>query len=482
MAQPSTKPLAGAPDGPKANSSATPYLQTLSDVQMGNPVSLYRICDPTKLSAIRARTSTYDISERFQDACDNGVRHFKAENGLFNFERSVTLDGPLTIDGTGQTSIFLQRGVTDKATFRFRSRSASHPITGIVFRNFTMRCDDGSFAEQQHFIDCNGVSDAVFEGLRLIGFRGDGIYLGSGVGREQRHNQNVHIRSCMFDGVNRENRNAISVIDGDGVFITLNLFARCTRPNMPGPIDFESNANPWHIVRRVRVRENIFVSNGGNVGEVSFVAPSVVASAPNDIEVSRNQSSGYVGTGSFLLYDANRKFVRPDEASHLRVSGNHAVGGCRPFSVINGKGVRFNANRWSDFSNAALVGFVENQVRDVSFEEERFTRAGHSASSGLSIFNVDGLEIRKMKLEDCGSGARGSANAIQFNKGVSRRVQIDDLEVTSPTGKTRVAIQKEASHTFTPATNRLRRARVGSLTSNFQADDSDLPASPYRPA
>lgn len=446
---------------------APPYLRILSDVRMGNPVSLYRICDAAQISAIRDHTSTYDVSRVMQDACDNGVRRFRAEPGLFNFEASVALDKPLSIEGSGVDTIFDQRSITNKATFEFKSESDTHFIDGITFRNFVMRCQAGTFSEQQHFIDCSGIANAVFESLKMLGFRGDGIYLGSGVGHEKRHNKNVHIRLCKFDGVNRENRNAISVIDGDGVMITHNVFARCTRPNMPGPIDFEPNANPWHIIRGVYVQGNTFLFNGGNVGEVSFSVPGIVEMYPQDIKVCGNRSSNYLGTGSFLLYNANREFTAGSVSSDLRVFGNHAVGGCRPFSLINGKAISFRGNRWTDFKQAALIGFTNGAVRDVLLEDDYFTRVGTVGGNGIAIFTVDGLDLERVTFTDCGGDVQGAANAIQFNYGRSRRVRLGDLKVISPTGKTHVAIQKEAGHTFTPTTNRLRGAEIGMLKNNF---------------
>lgn len=459
---------------------SVPYLQVLSDVLVGSPVSVYRLVPREQISTMRDFTSTYDVSADIKRAAEDGVQRMVAEYGLYNAEQSILLDKPLILEGAGQGTIFDQRSVTGKATFEFKSASVAKFIDGIVLRNFTIRNTLGTFAEQQHLIECSGVSNALFEGLHLKGFRGDGIYIGAGIGSNYRHNKNVHIVRNVFDGVNRLNRNGVSVIDADGIFIDRNLFTRCSAANMPGAIDFEPNANAWHIVRNARVRDNIFIDNGGNVAEIGFYSPEVVEFPMQDIEVSGNHSRGYAGSGNFLLYNASRAFTATGEDSDLRVYSNRANGGTgRPFSVINGKKVSFRDNRWSDYAQAALIGFTGNQVRDMTIEGDRFTRVGSVGGHGVSIFNAVDLEMRGVKFNDCGTGVGGAANAIQFNTGTSSGVRIDDLEVTSPTGKTLIAIQKEAGHTFNPTTNRLRRAQIGTLANNFQAEDNDKALSAY---
>ena len=449
--------------------SAT-YLPILSAARVGGAVSLYSLCDRTKLSGIRDFTSTYDVSRAVQDAVINGVGRIAAEHGLFNFETSVVMDRPLTIEGQGERTVFNQRSITDKATFKFQSSARDALIERVAFTNFTLRSDVGSFSEYQHFVELSGAANALFDGMRFIGFRGDAIYLGSGVGREQRHNKNVTVTRSLFDGVNWQNRNAISVIDVDGMVIDGNTFRRCSRPNMPGPVDFEPNANPWHVVQGIRVRNNVFESNGGNVGEVSFFAPAAVKLAPRDIEISGNRSKGYKGTGSFLAYDANRAFAASSPDTGLRATGNIASGGNRPFSILNGKKVALDRNQWTDFAQGALVGFRGKEVRGMTVND-RFTRVGHVGGAGLIIFNADGLDLAQSEFADCGTGKPAASNAIQFNEGRSRGIILDGIQVTSPTGKTLVAVERNPGHIFTPATNRLRGARIGKLPSRFKSEE-----------
>lgn len=72
------------------NDSVAPnYLKTVSDIINGQRVSLHRFIDPTKLSAIRAGTTTYDASEDIQDALDSGVRSLFMPNGTHLISQTV---------------------------------------------------------------------------------------------------------------------------------------------------------------------------------------------------------------------------------------------------------------------------------------------------------------------------------------------------------------------------------------------------------
>jgi hypothetical protein len=83
---------------------------------------------------------------------------------------------------------------------------------------------------------------------------------------------------------------------------------------------------------------------------------------------------------------------------------------------------------------------------------------------------------------DCGAGVAGAANAILFNTGLSSGVWITNNRFRSPTGKTQIAIQREGSHTLTPATNKLLGNRFNGLAfAAFQAHENDSGFTDYTP-
>ena len=143
--------------------------------------------------------------------------------------------------GDGAATVIKPLTSTVRCALGADSGSSSAYIENITIRDVrflgTVAVD--GFSEQKHLTSFNGVKNMLIENCDFVGFRGDGLYLGSGnSGGQERHNINVTIQSCFFDGVNNDNRNCISIIDGDNIFINNCNFQNSTKPGMPGAIDF----------------------------------------------------------------------------------------------------------------------------------------------------------------------------------------------------------------------------------------------------
>lgn len=210
--------------------------------------------------------------------------------------------------------------------------------------------------------------------------------------------------------------------------------------------------------------------------------PGVLSDAPHNFTFEANDSDGYVGTGSFISFNTQRTTTESSEDSQIRVVGNRARNGFRPFVFLDGKGVDLSRNVWQDFKSAAILGSTTSatNMRDVQLDREKFTRVGSVGGVGLAVYSVNRLQMRETQFIDCGNGNAGSY-ALDFGQGTSAYVDISGLTVTSPTGKTLVAVQKEATHTFTPNTNRFFRGNVGALANNFQSHESDSLETSYLP-
>lgn len=104
-----------------------PYLQTLSDIINGDPVSLWRFINPTNHSAIRARNSVADLNTSLVDAFASGANKLFVPRGQYNIDaaahsytlQGITLEGESSHDGkqTGGTvntgSVFAIKGTTN---------------------------------------------------------------------------------------------------------------------------------------------------------------------------------------------------------------------------------------------------------------------------------------------------------------------------------------------------------------------------------
>jgi len=189
---------------------------------------------------------------------------------------TVTLNENNSLYGRGSLSIIKQNAITGSSygTLYVNSGSSSTYIDNISIKDLQVLGNvavDG-FSQFQHLISLNGVSNVNIKNCLIKGFRGDGIYIGSGVtGGDERHNKNVKIENCTIDGVNKDNRNGISVIDCNNLIVQKCIFQNCTRADMPGAIDIEPDNNVFHIAKNIKVIGNSFYNIGGNVAIVSLV-------------------------------------------------------------------------------------------------------------------------------------------------------------------------------------------------------------------
>lgn len=115
------------------------------------------------------------------------------------------------------------------------------------------------FSEHNHILSVYNAQNVELSHLTISGFRGDGVYLGYG---NVISNNNVSINNNIFDGVNYDNRNGISIIDGHNIRIEKNYFTRISRYGMPGSIDIEPN-NALQRVNDVVISNNSFFHVAG---------------------------------------------------------------------------------------------------------------------------------------------------------------------------------------------------------------------------
>lgn len=370
--------------------------------------------------------------------------------------------------------------VGGKGVIFANSGSASTFLDGIVLKDFAVigRSVLDPFNEFYHTISLNGVTNFVVERVHFYSFSGDGLYIGSGdVGGQERHNFNGVVRDCYFDGTNYENRNAISVIDCDGLEITGCTFFRCTRSNMPGAVDIEPDQT-WHIVKNIRVRGNKFKAVGGNIGVVSCVMAGNIP-APLNISITDNHFENSLTTVSHaeIAFQTNRALTTSSAYMNMVVTGNTGSNGCKPFDIRAVRGLTFSDNSFDGYSSNSLLGYISSTdlVRDAFVESNKFRRVGTGSGTnyGMAIFQVDSVTLRNNTFDDCGDTTAGSCS-IDFAQGTSTRVKLLGNTYRSPTGRTLQATIKEGTHTFTPLTNtQLNEAFLNNLGNAFLALESN---------
>lgn len=410
----------------------------------------------------------------------NTIKNMKFPAGIYLLD-TVALPAidNMVIEGDGIDLTIFNAGTLNasQGILYVDSGSSGVQIENLHIKDLTLQDDVGTlnFSEFIHLMSLNGVKNVIIERVKFKGFRGDGLYVGSGSsGGQERHNKNVTIKNCQFDGVNNDNRNAISVIDCDYFECFDNTFANCTKSTMPGAIDFEPDVNTYHVIRNITVRDNSFINCGGNVAVISFSIPGTVVVNPSNILIDNNTIQNYTGSGSFFFFNANRAITETSSNNTIKLSNNEINSGSKPFHIY-AKGVSIYNNTFTDMTGDALIGFTgaTDKARNVDLNDNNFIRCGSISGACLSIFSVDYVHVFNNTFSDCGTGIVGASNAIDFNVGVSTNISFKNNSFISPTAKTLVAIQKEGSHTFTSSTNTFLNNQLNSLTTFFEAGISD---------
>lgn len=144
-------------------------------------------------------------------------------------------------------------------------------INGITFRTV----NDGSvFLEWTHAIQTKGVNGIIIENCTIEDFWGDAICLNhygdNPQTGERSRNMNVKIlNNTIVGGDLHNNRNGISVINGQNVLIQGNTIRNTSRHDMPGAIDVEPN-NSAYTIENIKIIGNTIEGSRGGCGAIEI--------------------------------------------------------------------------------------------------------------------------------------------------------------------------------------------------------------------
>lgn len=313
----------------------------------------------------------------------------------------------------------------------------SQNATGITFANLQLlgNSTTDTFTEFVHLINLNAASDVTITGCLLKAWRGDAIYLGSGnSGGLERHNERIRITGNTFDGVNKNNRNAISVIDGTAIQITGNTFQNCTTSGEPGAIDLEPNgAVAYTRIRSVVIAGNTFRAVGGNVGVVAAQVSTAQASLTTpfqNIAVIGNTFESCTNQQVFY-FSQTQTAAAGTLTSNILIANNTCSGGAsgqRPFEFEGIKGARVEGNMFEGFPNAAFFGFNHTNC-SIDVVGNTFYNCGGTDGQVLAVANMlqltvednlfDQLPFDVMRFQVDGVSA-GTSNTIWFRRNRTR--------------------------------------------------------------
>ena len=264
-------------------------------------------------------TGIADSATAIQNAI-NSTSSIYFPAGTYKVGTTLTLNSNTTIHGDGEASVISATAGT--VLFYGLSSSSSTYIENVTIRNIKLLGDVvvSGFSEYVHLIAVNGVRNFKLENSFLAGFQGDGLYIGAHTDNT-RHNINVKVTNCTFDGINNQNRNGISVVDGVNVLINGNTFVNTTKSTMPASIDIETNAIT-NVIQGITITNNYFSNCLGSYGPVLLANSQLLTVQPYNFIISNNTFN--VDASNFAVsvrFDQNYSY-----SENIVISNNNVYG------------------------------------------------------------------------------------------------------------------------------------------------------------
>jgi hypothetical protein len=294
-------------------------------------------------AAIHAGTSSYDCTAGIQKAIDDGDRVY-VPPGVY-LTKQLNLKSGIEFYGAGPSSELRVYDETTACQFLLATHvrdggteSATDNLRNIYVHDIKLngRVTEFGYAPFFFLLAVNATSDMKVEQVTFYGFRGDGMYVGSGtLNTTKRFNQRIAVRDCLFDGVIKNNRNGLSVIDCDGLTVDSCVFQNIGNAKLSasvGGIDFEPN-HAWSIYRNIIIRDCKFHNiDSINTAAITFHNAYQVGNNIHDWEVTRCQFDNcYWGIAS----SARSKNVG-DAEDNLTIRSCHFLNSVRTDVAVNG--------------------------------------------------------------------------------------------------------------------------------------------------
>lgn len=360
-------------------------------------------------AALRAGRSNYDCTGGIQAAMASATRLF-VPAGVYPVKQ-LNLKSGIEVYGEGAASELRAYDRTLACEFMLATylrdggtRFVADNMRDIHLHDLKLAGRVAEFGYEQYFylLAVNATSDLTVERVTFHGFRGDGMYVGSGtLARTERHNQRVAVRDCVFDGAVKDNRNGLSIIDCDGLTVencTFRNIGNAKLSHSVGGIDFEPD-HPWSIYRNVRIARCKFIDiDSVNTAGISFFNGRQTGDNIHDWVVSDCEFSNcYWGIDSSTK--AKTVADRPDNLSvincnflnSIRVDvavkglSNTQISGCifqrsPPGSGPGGDAIRLGAVAFQTSRNAIDAVITGNTFIGI-----------RPQMGAIGVFGVDGL-------------------------------------------------------------------------------------------
>lgn len=393
-----------------------------------------------------------------------GIVYFPPGTYIAN---GLTIPSNTHLRGAGQSTILKQvAGVADN-TYLLSSFGTGTTVstnkTNVTISDMQLlgRSDVDTFTQFVHLVCMSGVSDVQIERVQFKSWRGDAFYLGSNLSggtAAERHNERVTITDCVFDGVQKNNRNGVTIIEGTDVKVLRSHFTRCSAAGMPGAIDIEPNNFAYLRVRNIEIAGNTFDDVGGAVGCITVdivPAQSTLTVPAQHFHVHHNTIRNYTGTTAGIYFRHRQTNSDTTARNDIVMEANIIEGCATPLYFEGIRGGKVLNNYFGTSANALAIGY-EYRCKDLIFEGNTFEKTGTTEGTCLAIYKSDRLQIRNNVFDTIGLANGSTGRLVSFNLGSGSVGSSTFTDFTHNTirGTTATTISsKNASHTLTATQN-----------------------------
>ena len=344
--------------------------------------------------------------------------------------------------------------------------------SGLVFRDLKFYGWSETTAtvnEHAGLLALSSVKRVRIERCFFVAPRGDAIHISSGYGggpANERHNYDVTIRDCTFDGVNNKNRNAITAIDIDGLVIDGCTFKNFSDTAMPGSIDLEPDES-YSVIKNVRIINNQFYNTNGINGHISIATGNAGADSLENIIIKGNHFED-AGTNSSILLDLYAG--ASTNPLGIIIEGNTSINPLGDFiqrqnGYSNGIVIKNNISRHLRAVWFHYTGALQTDT-NLTIESNEFLGVGASSVGLLLNSNLSHINIVNNRFSYSGNYHANIGNA----SGSSEYVNISGNEFTGTPSNGAV---KHDAGTKNAATNTFLNNRLDTYHS-FQAAKADV--------
>jgi len=441
-------------------------------------------------------------STSVQSAVDSGENRIYFPAGTYVLADIVLKDGQ-HIFGDGFESVLEKEssGVHILRTFDGSSAYDNIRITDLKFNGLS----ETAFNESNFQVIIRGSENVVIEWCYFRAFEGDAIYFGgfAPTGANTPHPKNVWIKNNIFDGVNNENRNAISLTNGENVWIKNNYFVNCTKSTMPGAIDMEPNYDSDRL-NEIHINSNIFDAIGGTAGAVSLVSSSHVQDTVDEpysgIYITNNTMKNLTANWGITLVQGASTTPKTAPPNNIHVINNTIRDSVRGMNIDGVKTIHVRDNDIYNTTNVATQIGSNYEVYDLYYENNSLDTVAtsgnptvslllgsfikinnnyfHYASGGdgrpvIEVTDITELSIDNNEFNDCGKADGTDGKGVRFlPAGTTDGVSLRNNKFTAGSRFT-YAFDYNLSHTTTTSKNVVQGNEYDGLLLN-NIDEFDL--------